>query len=236
MDIWGKVVGDRPQRLWASTVQRDRRGVPAHEESSGARRGEAAAVLAAHAEAFRAEAMLAAAQARTAADPAALEESVARAHHSAEALVDTARGLGRTLDRDAEAEEAKAQLDAVRKRAEGWRNGVSATFGLILATLAIKPGEGFMKYEGDPQVVLRILVGASVLLSLAALVLLVRAANGPGWLKELTVAEGTKARYEARAAGAYFDFWCGRWAWALSLFLFLAAVTVTWFVEPPAQP
>lgn len=153
---------------------------------------------------------------------------------STEAVVQAARDLTRASSSRGDALAARKQLDAVRRRAEGWRNGVSVTFGLILASLAIKPGEGFMLYEGTTEVVLRWLVGLSVLLSLAGLMLLVRAAHGPGWLKELTGAEATAARFEARARGAYFDFWCGRWAWAWSLVLFIAAVTLTWFVDPPA--
>ena len=109
--------------------------------------------------------------------------------------MDTARGIGGRLDRDAAVVEARAQLDAVRRRAEGWRNGVGATFTLILATLALKPGEGFMAYEGWTKLCLGLLLGASVLLSLVALLLLVRAANGPGWLKELSGHQATADRH-----------------------------------------
>ncbi|MEX1909763.1 hypothetical protein L6241_15895 [Janibacter sp. Y6] len=38
-------------------------------------------------------------------------------------------------------QEAEAMLQAVRKRADGWRNGVGATLTLVLASPAVKPGE-----------------------------------------------------------------------------------------------
>lgn len=38
-------------------------------------------------------------------------------------------------------QEAEAMLQAVRKRADGWRNGVGATLTLVMASLAVKPGE-----------------------------------------------------------------------------------------------
>lgn len=146
-----------------------------------------------------------------------------------------AGGKGRQPASDDEAIAIAAeQLEAIRKRAEGWRSGVAATFTLILATLAIKPGEGFMKYEGWLEKALGALIGASVLISLAGLLLLIRAANGPSWLQVLSSAEKTEERYLSRARGAYLDFVLGRAAWALALALFLAAVVLTWLHDPPA--
>ena len=135
---------------------------------------------------------------------------------------------------DAATQAAMDQLAGVRKRAEGWRNGIAGTFTLILASLAIKPGEGFMKYEGGTQILLAWLLGLSVLISLASLLLLIRAANGPSWLQELFGAEANRDRYLKRAQGAYLDFVTARVLWAVALALFMAAVGVTWFVEPPA--
>lgn len=141
---------------------------------------------------------------------------------------------GQPGDPAAEAAVAKAQLDGIRKRAEGWRSGVAGTFTLILASLAIKPGEGFMKYEGTTQTVLACLLGSSIAISLIGLLLLVRSANGPSWLEELSGEDASEARYLRRARGAYLDFVLGRFAWALALVLFVIAVGVTWVVEPPA--
>jgi hypothetical protein len=134
---------------------------------------------------------------------------------------------------DPTVEQAKAMLDAVRKRADGWRNGVAGTFAVILASLAIKPGEGFMKYEGDTRKLLMVLIGLSLSSALFSLYRLVRAANGPTWLAELTGAEATNARFLRRAAGARADLQLGQFAWWVSLLSFSVAVGVTWFAELP---
>ena len=235
MTWWDKVVKGPSRVVWDGTTSKDRLD---DSRADGSQQDEAPTgdpdleLLHQHLDALVAQAQAAAVAERF--DASSAESGQEALEASTEAVVRAAQGLARSSASRGGAFAAKKQLDAVRKRAEGWRNGVSVTFGLILATLAIKPGEGFMLYEGTTQVVLRWLVGLSVLLSLAALMLLIRSAHGPGWLKELSGAEATAERFEARARGAYFDFWCGRWAWALSLALFIAAVTVTWFVEPPA--
>ena len=127
-------------------------------------------------------------------------------------------------------------LEAVRKRADGWRNGIGATFGLILASLAIKPGEGFMKYTGDTRTLLMLLLGASLASALVGLFLLVNAANGPTWLTELVGDQASAQRYLRRFVGARRDLRRGQFAWGVSLFLFCAAVAVTWFVAAPVSP
>ncbi|GGB81540.1 hypothetical protein N798_00145 [Knoellia flava TL1] len=131
------------------------------------------------------------------------------------------------------ADEAKTMLEAVRKRADGWRNGIGATFTLILASLAIKPGEGFMKYTGDTRTALMAVLGLSIASALAGLLLLVRAANGPSWLTELVGPDATPERYLHRVAGARQDMRRGQLAWGLSLVLFCIAVGVTWFSASP---
>lgn len=133
-------------------------------------------------------------------------------------------------------DEAKAMLEAVRKRADGWRNGIGATFTLILASLAIKPGDGFMKYTGDTRTMLMWLLGLSILSALIGLLLLVNAANGPVWLTELVGAQASTRRYLRRYIGAQADLRRGQVAWALSLLLFCAAVAATWLTDPPPSP
>ncbi|EAP97108.1 hypothetical protein JNB_16524 [Janibacter sp. HTCC2649] len=130
-------------------------------------------------------------------------------------------------------EEAKAMLEAVRKRADGWRNGIGATFTLILASLAIKPGEGFMKYTGDTRSLLMFLLAASLASALVGLFLLVNAANGPTWLTELLGDQANAHRYLRRVVGARRDLRRGQCAWGLSLLLFCLAVAVTWWVGAP---
>jgi len=148
------------------------------------------------------------------------------------------RGVGRDAEPyEPTVDEAKAMLEAVRKRADGWRNGVGATFTAILASLAIKPGEGFMKYTGDTRTQLMLLLGLSLASGLTALLLLVKAANGPTWLTELVGPDATPGRYLARVAGARRDLESGRWAWAASLTLFCLAVALTWKTgTPPTTP
>lgn len=236
MTWWDKVVKGPSRLVWDGTTQKDRLdddGSPS--TARPAPDGDLDVdLLGDHLDALVAQAQAAAVAER---DDAALAEAAQEGlAASREAVLQAARGLGRSpAARSGDgAFAAKKQLDAVRKRAEGWRNGVSVTFGLILATLAVNPGEGFMQYDGGTEVTLRWLLGLSVALSLASLTLLIRSAHGPGWLKELSGPEATRQRFEARARGAYFDFWCGRWAWAVSLALFITAVAVTWFVELPA--
>ncbi|CAN7314301.1 hypothetical protein [Knoellia sp. LjRoot47] len=131
------------------------------------------------------------------------------------------------------ADEARTMLEVVRKRADGWRNGIGATFTLILASLAIKPGEGFMKYTGDTRTALMIVLGLSIASALAGLLLLVRAANGPSWLTELAGPAATPERYLQRVAGAREDMRRGQLAWGLALALFAIAVGITWFSPLP---
>lgn len=54
------------------------------------------------------------------------------------------RADGKVPDDEARRQWAKSALEATRKRAEGWRNGAAATLALVLASLAIKPGDGLM--------------------------------------------------------------------------------------------
>lgn len=131
------------------------------------------------------------------------------------------------------ADEAQKMLEVVRKRADGWRNGIGATFALILASLAIKPGDGFMKYTGDTRTALMTVLGLSITSALVGLLLLVRAANGPSWLTELVGPTATPERYLRRAAGARNDMRLGQLAWAASLVLFCIAVAITWFSPLP---
>lgn len=152
------------------------------------------------------------------------------------------RSAGKSDERTAQkapyeptAEEAKVMLDAVRKRAEGWRGGLAATVGLVLASLAIKPGDGFMKYTGDVRTVLMVLLALSLSSALVGLFLLVKAANGPTWLFELVGPQATADAYLKRVVGARRDLGRGQVAWVLALLLFSVAVAVTWFAgTPPA--
>ncbi|WP_191563724.1 hypothetical protein [Janibacter melonis] len=130
-------------------------------------------------------------------------------------------------------QEAEAMLQAVRKRADGWRNGVGATLTLVLASLAVKPGEGFMKYTGDTRVALMLLIGGSLVSALVALFLLVNAANGPTWLRELVGHEATPQRYLRRVVGARRDLRVGQGLWVVSLLLFCGAVLATWLTPLP---
>lgn len=133
-----------------------------------------------------------------------------------------------TADDEARREWAKSALEATRKRAEGWRNGATATLALVLASLALKPGEGLMKYQGDIRTVLMLLVGASVVCALLAAYRMTRAANGPGWLLELSP-EAPADDWIRRIAGARLDLQVGQQLWIASIILFSGAVGVTWF-------
>lgn len=130
-------------------------------------------------------------------------------------------------------DEAEAMLTAVRKRADGWRSGLAATVALVLASLAIKPGDGFMRYTGDTRTQLMLLLGGSIVSALAGLLFLVKAANGPTWLTDLVGPTATPRRYIARAAGARSDLRRGQFVWMFSLVLFCTAVAVTWFAALP---
>lgn len=137
--------------------------------------------------------------------------------------------LGQASTSDADnAAWAKASLEATRKRAEGWRSGAAATLALVLASLAVKPGEGLMKYTGGTRYLLMALVAVSVLCALLSIYRLLRAANGPTWLVDLPDA-APAVRYYRRLAGARLDLQLGQWLWLASVAFFTIAVAVTWF-------
>ncbi|NHA67633.1 hypothetical protein [Phycicoccus flavus] len=161
-------------------------------------------------------------------------ESDGRAALEAEAEDEAKRGRGQP-DRPTDVAVAKAKLEAVRTRADGWRNGVAGTFTLVLASLAIKPGEGFMKYQGVPRYVLMVLLTASLGAALVSLFRMVRAANGPTWLSELD-ADASARRWDIRTAAARHDLQRGRLLWMVSLALFCLAVGVSWVVTPAPPP
>lgn len=138
-----------------------------------------------------------------------------------------AQQSGKTPDDNARRRWAKDALEATRKRAEGWRNGAAVTLGLAIGALAIKPGEGLMKFGGGTRCALMVLVGLSILAALNSIYRLLRAANGPAWLLELPD-DAPAHRWIRTTAGARLDLQVGQYLWIASVVLFSAAVAVTW--------
>jgi hypothetical protein len=130
------------------------------------------------------------------------------------------------------AEQAKALLDSVRKRADGWRTGVAATLGLSFATVAIKgPGEGIAKFSGHQTLGLAVAVGVALATGLVSLYFLLRAANGPTWLDMRgPLLQADAHRYLRRARGAAYDLKWGQLLWAVSLAVFIGTTAVSWFL------
>lgn len=131
------------------------------------------------------------------------------------------------------AEQAKALLDSVRKRAEGWRTGVAATLGLSFATVAIKgPGEGIAKFDDTQTLGLAVAIGVALVTGLVSLYFLLRAANGPTWLDMRGPLLTPDAhRYLRRARGAAYDLRWGQLLWAVSLAVFVGTTAVSWFLS-----
>lgn len=131
---------------------------------------------------------------------------------------------------------AKNALDAVRKRADGWRNGTATVLGLVFATLVIKkPADTIGAFDGGDRILLTALIAASLVTGLASLFFVLRAANGPSRLdtriKDFAQARGT-LRFLGRAEGASKDLRCGQILFFVALALFAVSVGLTWYLEP----
>lgn len=131
---------------------------------------------------------------------------------------------------------ARDALDAVRKRADGWRNGTAAVLGLVFGTLVIKkPGETVGAFAGWDRAVIAGFIGLSFVVGLVSLFCILRAANGPSRLdtriKDFAGARGA-LRFLGRAEGASKDLRMGQILFFVAVTLFAVAVGLTWFLEP----
>ena len=128
------------------------------------------------------------------------------------------------------ADGAKLALEAVRKRAEGWRNGVAASTALIFAVLSVKD-EGIAKFGNESLVILAVAAAVTVVVALGSLYKMLRAANGPSWL-DTRISDLSKPydakRYLVRAGGAAHDLKWGQRFWVGSVVGFMAVVLLTW--------
>jgi len=127
---------------------------------------------------------------------------------------------------------AKDALTSVRQRAEGWRNGVAASLGLVFATMTVKgPEDGIGAFSGGEQQVLIALLTFSIALALGSLYKILRAAHGPSWLDAhfAQVSHPYDAqRYLKRAGGAAYDLRCGQSLWLAALVVFFITVVLVW--------
>lgn len=125
---------------------------------------------------------------------------------------------------------AKAALEAVRKRAEGWRTGVATSTALIFAVLSVKD-EGIAKFENGSLLLLIVVALVTLAVAMASLFKMLRAANGPSWLdsriSDLNKPYDAK-RYLIRAAAAAHDLELGQRFWFGSVCGFTLLVILSW--------
>jgi len=131
---------------------------------------------------------------------------------------------------------AKAALDAVRKRADGWRNGTATVLGLVFATLAIKkPGDTVGAFDGPNRNAITAFIVVSAGVGLMSLFLLLRAANGPSRM-DTSIKDFARARdalrFLGRAEAASKDLRWGQILFFVALVLFAVAVGLTWYLTP----
>lgn len=132
--------------------------------------------------------------------------------------------------------DARAILESVRKRAEGWRNGVAASLALSFATLAIKkPGDGVGGFEVGWRIAMTVGIALAIGLGFLGLWYLLRAAHGPSWLDMRLRDRGRaydSARYLRRAFAASKDLGRGIGLWIASVAVFALIVGASWYLPP----
>lgn len=130
------------------------------------------------------------------------------------------------------------QLDAVRKQAETWRNGLAGATALVGAVLVVKGKDDFTRLDTPFAVGVPVVLGVALLLLLAATVLAVYAAAGePG--DEFTLnGEMLRAWTEVEIEDAHRSIEWARALTGVGIVLIVGATTVAWFApaKPPETP
>ncbi|MGW3464391.1 hypothetical protein ACWDE9_34520 [Streptomyces olivaceoviridis] len=132
---------------------------------------------------------------------------------------------------------AENQLQIARQQAEGWRNFLTVTSGLLAAVLVLKGRENVAELPGGYRAAVVVLVAAGLVLLLVAAFFAVSAAHGrPG--EELTYAhaaklldweEGERDRIASRIRVT-------RWATVLGVAATASGILLTWVSPGPDEP
>jgi hypothetical protein len=130
------------------------------------------------------------------------------------------------------------QLDAVRKQAEVWRNGLAGATALVGAVLIVKGKDDFTRLEAPLAIGVPIALGLALLLLLSATALAVYAAAGePGDRIRLN-GETLKAWTEVEIEDAHRSIEWARGLTAAGILLIVGATATAWFApaKPPETP
>lgn len=133
-------------------------------------------------------------------------------------------------------DEATSALDATRKRAEGWRTGSASLVAMIVASLALRPGTGWVTVFSGPKLyVLTGLIAFSLVLAMASMWFTLRAANGPFSL-DAKICDYRRPhdvpRIFNRATSAAFELKVGQGLLWFGVLVFAITVFATWLLDP----
>jgi hypothetical protein len=121
------------------------------------------------------------------------------------------------------------QLDAVRKQAEAWRNGLTGVTALIGAVLVVKGKDDFTRLATPYAILVPILLGLALLALVIATTGALRAAAGVPKDNFLINGETLKAWTEGEIEDAERAIQLARVLTAAGVLLILSSALLTWF-------
>jgi hypothetical protein len=130
------------------------------------------------------------------------------------------------------------QLDAVRKQAETWRNGLAGATALVGAVLVVKGKDDFTRLDTPYAVGVPLVLGFALLLLLTATALAVYAAAGEPGDRFTLNGETLRAWTEVEIEDAWRSIARARALTGIGITLIVAATVTAWFapVKAPETP
>lgn len=135
--------------------------------------------------------------------------------------------------------QSEETLVATRKRAEGWWTGSASLMALIVASLALRSGSGWMtEFSGKQLHAISIAVAVALGLALGSMWLTLRAANGPYRLDTRTRDYYTPhdgKQIFKRAHGAATNLLWGQVMLWAGVLVFCLAAFASWLLDPQSD-
>jgi len=130
------------------------------------------------------------------------------------------------------------QLDAARKQAEVWRNGLAGATALVGAVFIVKGKDDFTRLGAPFAVGVPVVLGIALLLLVSATALAVYAAAGEPGDKIRMNGESLRAWTEVETEDALRSIAWARGLTGAGILLIVAATATAWFgpVKPPETP